>query len=122
MAKIENTGTMFMHVQPLASSQGGSISPVPTVQQGVYLQRGTQISVLILVDAGKFRLVRSCHLAEEAVGAAVAVVVEDDLLARLDETSHGGECCHARAEREGLVSLLKLADLQHGRQRASTSS
>lgn len=51
-------------------------------------------------------------LAEKAVGAAVAVVVQDDLLARADEASDGGQGGHARAERERLVAVFQFADLE----------
>lgn len=50
-------------------------------------------------------------LAQEAVGAAVAVVVEDDLLPRAHEAGDGREGGHAGAERERLVPLFELADL-----------
>lgn len=68
----------------------------------------------------KFRLKRCWRcvpifftdLTEEAVGAAVAVVVEDDLLARADEAGHGRQGCHPGAEGERLVAVLEFADLE----------
>ena len=51
------------------------------------------------------------HLAKQAVGATVAVVVEDDFLARPYEARDRRESRHPRAEGKRLVPVLQLADL-----------